>query len=402
MTHETVLVNGARTPFGKYGGALRGVPSVELGAAAMRSAMRAAGIRPADVDEVVYGVTIPAEEALDGSIPARVAMLKAGIPEERLSLTIDRACCSGLTAVQLARRAIAAGEAEIVLAGGSDNMMRAPMLLSPDVRWGVKRGAPSIKDPMHEPGADIGGKPIAVDAGEVAMEHGITREMSDDWAMRSHARYFEAFDVGFYDDEVVAFEVPNGAAGHLVEHDEGPRRDSSREKLASLGTVYGGPIVTPGNAPGQNAGACFVVVASAAAAERLGLDPLGRIPSVASIARAPREIAVAPAPAIVKALQPAGWDIDSIDLIEINEAFACVPLTSARVLADGDADREQSIIKRLNVNGGSVAIGHPAGATGARLLLTMARELRRRGGGRGVVAICGGLGQGDAATIEVG
>lgn len=399
---DVYLIAGVRTPFGRFGGELRSVPSVKLGAAAMVGAMKAAGIKPGDVDQVFYGVTIPSEEALDGSIPARVAMLAAGIPEDRLSLTIDRACCSGLTAVQLARRAIMAGDAEVVLAGGADNMMRAPMLLSPEVRWGVRRGAPAMKDPMEALGDDIGGKPVAVDAGEVAAEHGITRDMADDWAMRSHTRYFEALDAGFYSDEVMPFTVSNGRQQRIVEHDEGPRRDSSREKLGSLPLVFGNPIVTAGNAPGQNAGGCFVVVASPGAAKRLNLTPLARIRSVASIARAPREIAVAPATAIFKAMKPLGWSADMLDLIEINEAFACVSLTAARVLAEGDVSREQRILERLNVNGGSVSIGHPAGASGARLLLTLARELRRRGGGRGVAAICGGLGQGDAVTIEVG
>lgn len=395
---DVLLIGGVRTPFGRFGGALREVPSVDLAAFTMRAALDAVGVAPDAVDEVYDGVTIPSEEALEGSIPARVAMLRAGIPEDRLSLTIDRACCSSMTAVHLASRAIRGGDADVILAGGADNMGRAAFLMNPAIRWGIKRGGPKLKDPMAEPGADIGGKPVAVDAGEVAAEHGITREASDAFALRSHREYFRARDEGFFDGEIVAYE---GAAGAL-DADEGPRPDTSAEKLAKLRTVFDGPIVTPGNAPGQDAGSCFLVLTSRRFADEHGLVPLAVVHGLGSVARAPREIPVAPAPAIERALAASQWDLDGIDRIEINEAFACVPLTSARVLARGDAERERGILERLNVNGGAVAIGHPPGASGARILLTLARELKRRGGGRGVAAICGGLGQGDAAAIAVG
>lgn len=394
---DVLLIGGVRTPFSRFGGALRDVPSVDLAAFAMRAALRRTGVAPDEVDEVYSGVTIPAEEALEGSIPARVAMLRAGIPEDRLSLTIDRACCSSMTAVHLAARAIRGGDSAVVLAGGADNMGRAAFLMPPSIRWGVKRGGPRLKDPMAEPGADIGGKPVAVDAGEVAAEHGITREQSDRFALRSHRAWFRAKEAGYYDDEVVPYESELGS----LDTDDGPRADTSEEKLARLRTVFGGPIVTPGNAPGQDAGACFLVLTSGRFAREHGLEPLARVRGVGSVARAPREIPVAPAPAIERALAGAGWELDGIDRIEVNEAFACVPLTSARVLARGDAAREAAIVERMNVNGGAVAIGHPPGASGARILLTLARDLRLRGGGRGAAAICGGLGQGDAAAIEV-
>lgn len=389
---DVMLVEGARTPFGRFGGALRDVASVELGAFAMRAALERAGVEAEAVDEVYHGATIPAEEALDGSIPGRVAMLRAGIPEDRLSLTIDRACCSAMTAAQLGARAIAAGTAEVVLAGGADNMGRAAFLMSPDIRWGIRRGGPRLKDPMAEPGADIGGKPVAVDAGEVAAEHGVTREEADGWAVRSHHAYARARDEGFFADEI--------APRAELAADEGPRPDTSMEALARLPTIFGGPLVTAGNAPGQDAGGAFVVLASGRFVRERGLEPLARICGTGSIARAPREIAVAPAPALERAVRSAGWELDGVDLLEINEAFACVPLASARVLAGGDGPRERRLLDRLNVNGGAVAIGHPPGASGARLLLTLARALRRRGGGRGAAAICGGLGQADSAAIE--
>ncbi|HEX5192989.1 MAG TPA: thiolase family protein [Solirubrobacteraceae bacterium] len=396
--NDVLLIGGVRTPFSRFGGALRDVPSVELAAFTMRAALDRVGVAPGDVDEVYNGVTIPSEEALEGSIPARVAMLRAGIPEDRLSLTIDRACCSSMTAVHLAARAIRSGESEVILAGGSDNMGRAAFLMPPAIRWGIKRGGPRFKDPMAEPGADIGGKPVAVDAGEVAAEHGVTREDSDRFALRSHREYFRAKGDGYYDDEIVPYAGEHGS----LEEDEGPRIDTSEEKLARLRTVFDGPIVTAGNAPGQDAGACFLVLTSRRFAHERGLQALASVHGLGSIARAPREIPVAPAPAIEKALAASDWELDGIDRIEINEAFACVPLTSARVLAGGDPDRERSILERINTNGGAVAIGHPPGASGARILLTLARDLHRRGGGRGVAAICGGLGQGDAAAIGVG
>lgn len=397
MTH-TLLLGGARTPFSRFGGALRQVPSVDLAAFGMEAALRRAGVTPEDVDEVYSGVTIPAEEALEGSIPARVAMLRAGIPEDRLSLTIDRACCSSMTAIQLGMRAIASGQADVVLAGGADNMGRAAFLMPPDIRWGIRRGGPRLKDPMAEPGADIGGKPVAIDAGEVAAEHGITRDEADEFALASHERYFRAQERGFFAGELEPF-VSNGSI--QLDIDEGPRQDTSLEKLARLRTVFDGPIVTPGNAPGQDAGACYVVLVSERFAERRGLTPMARITGSGSVARAPREIAVAPAPALERAVSSAGWTLDDLDAIEINEAFAVVPLTAARVLGRGDVGRERAVLARLNRNGGAVAIGHPPGASGARLVLTLARALQETGGGKGGASICGGLGQADAVALEV-
>lgn len=393
---DVLLVGGTRTPFSRFGGALREVPSVDIAAFTMRAAMEKAGVSPDDVEEVYSGVTIPSEESLEGSIPARVAMLRAGIPADRLSLTIDRACCSSMTAVHLGTRAIRAGDADVVLVGGADNMGRAAFLMTPTIRWGIKRGGPKLKDPMAEPGADIGGKPVAVDAGEVAVENGVTREESDEFALRSHQNYFEAKARGFYDGELTAF---THELGDLAE-DEGPRADTSLERLARLRTIFDGPIITAGNAPGQDTGGCYLVLARRSWVEQRGLTPLARIAGLGSAARAPREIPVVPADAITRALARADWGLEAVDRFEINEAFACVPLVSAKVLAGGDTAFEKRVLDRLNLNGGAVALGHPPGASGARILLTLARGLAADGGGRGVASICGGLGQGDAALIE--
>ncbi|MFI0369019.1 thiolase family protein [Actinomadura sp. 1N219] len=395
-THDVVLLGGRRTPFGKFGGALRSVPSVDLAAYTITQTLKSVGVRPDQVDVTYLGVTTPSEVAMDGTIPARVAAVRAGIPVDRLSLTIDRACCSSMTAISMAARDIATGQADVVVAGGTDNMGRAPMLVPSDVRWGIKRGAPVLKDPMSDPGADIGGNPVALDASEVAQELGVTRAETDAWALRSHQAYFEALDRGFFDDEIVPFD--NGAS--TLDHDELPRRGGSLDKLAALPAVLGTALVTPGTAPGQDTGAAFVVIVSRSFAEQHGLRPLASIAGTASIARPMREIAIAPADAVEKSLERAGWTLDEVDAIEINEAFACVPLASATVLEQRTGIAKSTVLERTNGNGGAVAIGHPAGASGARLALTLARRLEAMGGGRGVAAICGGLAQGDGIALQ--
>ncbi|WP_067650830.1 thiolase family protein [Nocardia harenae] len=393
---DVVVLGGRRTPFGKFGGALRAVPSVQLAAFALDRALAATGVRPDQVDSTYLGVTTPSEVALDGTIPARVAAVRAGIPVDRVSLTIDRACCSSMTAVAMAAKDIASGEARVVVAGGTDNMGRAPLLVPSDVRWGLRRGAPVLKDPMSDPGADIGGNPVAYDAGAVAEEFGIDRDRTDEWALRSHQRYFAALDRGFFDEEIIAYADDSAT----LDRDELPRRDSSLAKLGALASVLGTRLVTAGTAPGQDTGAAFVVLASRAFAEEHGLRPLATIAATASIARPTREVAIAPAEAIETVLSRAGWGLDEVDAIEINEAFACVPLASAAVLEKNTGVPASEILARTNVNGGAVAIGHPAGASGARLVLTLARQLAARGGGRGAAAICGGLAQGDAVALR--
>jgi acetyl-CoA C-acetyltransferase len=242
---------------------------------------------------------------------------------------------------------------------------------------------------------------VAVDAGEVAVEHGIDREQQDAWALRSQERYRRAHADGFFQDEIVPMPYRGKGKEEFLTEDEEPRGGVTLEALAKLPTVYGSPTVTPGNAPGLSTGGCAVALARRSVAEELGLPVLGTIRGWASIARAPRDIAVAPAPALQGAVSSAGWHLDDLDVIEINEAFAAVPLVSAHLLADGDIERRGKLLDRTNVNGGAVALGHPTGASGARLVLTAARELARRGGGRAVAAICGGLGQADAVAVSV-
>jgi acetyl-CoA C-acetyltransferase len=399
---DVVLVGGLRTPFSRFGGALRSVPSVDLAAHVLKSVLARFGIPAGQVGDVFLGFTMPSEYALDGSIPARSVTIRAGLPDTVRSLTIDRACCSSATAIQLGAKAITLGESNLVLAGGAENMGRSSFLLPAEQRWGHKRGALKLKDPIDSPGADIGGKPVSVDAGEVALEHGIDRAQQDAWAVRSQQRYRAAFDAGFFGEEIA--ETPYASkAGHtdVLAEDEEPREGVTIESLGRLATVYGSPTVTAGNAPGLSTGACVVALARRSTAQELGLPVLATIRSWHSIARTPREIAVAPAPALEGAIAKADWTLPDVDVFEVNEAFAAVPLVTAQVLAGGNRDQAEKILARMNVNGGAVALGHPTGASGARILLTGTRELARRGGGRAAVAICGGLGQADALTVSV-
>ena len=401
-TQDVVIVSAVRTPFDKFGGPLKNLPSIDLGAMVIREAVRRANLDGALVDEVYYGTCVPAETALETNIPARQAILKAGLPPSTRSLTIDRACCSSLTAVGLACDAIRSGRAEVCLAVGAENMGRAALLVPPKVRWGSRIGSITAWDGLFEAGY-AGFNPVSVDAGEVALEMGVSREQQDRWALRSQQRYARAqaegkFQVG---EELMAVSLPCRKGEVLVDRDQQPRPDTTLEKLAALPTVYGSPTVTAGNAPGLNTGAAAVLIMKRARAEALDLPALATIRTVASVAGPARDIACIPAPAIAKALSQAGLSLEEMDLIEINEAFAAMPLVASKILADGDEARLLALRQKINVNGGAIALGHPVGASGARILMTMMYELRRRGGGLGVAAICGGLAQGDAAVIEL-
>jgi acetyl-CoA C-acetyltransferase len=396
---DVVLVAGVRTPYSKLGGALRSVPSVTLGSHAIRLLLARTALPGSSVNEVYYGVTLPAEVALEGPTSGRQAMLRAGLPETTLSLTIDRGCCSSMTAVHLATRSLRSLEAQWVIAAGAENMGRATFLAPPGLRFGHKSGPITFKDPLYRLGADIGSKPVAVDTGEVALEWGVSREMQDEWAAGSHRKYFEAKARGFYEDHVEAVSFPEFKAS--LDYDELARRETTAASLAELKTVYDSPTITAGNAPGLDTGATALLLSTREAALKQGLKPLATIVGLASIACAPREIAVAPGPAIRKVTAQLGWQPEGLDALEVNEAFAAVALVTARHLAQGDKKIEQAILERMNPNGGAVAMGHPTGASGARLVLQLALELRARGGGRGVASICGALGQADAVALVV-
>lgn len=398
-----VGVSALRTPYGKFGGTLKDVPSIDLGAMVIREVLQRANVKGEEVEETYYGVAVPGEVGLETDVPARQATLKAGLPGDSVSLTLDRACCSSMAAVRLGYRAIKAGEIEIALGVGAENMSRTPLVVPPYVRWGSRLGSIELWDGLFGLGYK-GFNPVAVDTGEVALEYGISREDQDRWAYGSQIKYAKAFSAGKFviGEELMRVEVPQGKRPPIIlEQDEFPKPDTTLEKLSKLPLVYGSPTVTAGNAPGLDTGASAILIMSEKKAKEKGLKPLARIVSMIATATTPRLIAAIPGFTIQKVLEKAGIGLDQIDLIEVNEAFAAMPLVSAKILSNGDPEKMKSILEKTNVNGGAIAIGHPVGASGARILLTMIYELKRRGGGIGVASICGGLAQGEGAIVQV-
>jgi len=403
--NDVVIVSAVRTPFGRFDGVLKTTLSMDLGVFAMKEVVRRINLDPAQVDEVYYGTCIPAEYAIYTNVPARQITLLAGFPETNISLTIDRACCSSMTALRLGWRAIKSGAAEIVIASGAENMGNTPLIASAaKARWGVRMGPIELEDVLYELGYGRKGfAPVATDAGHVAVEYGVSREKQDEWALASHNKFHAAFKAGKFNigEELMKLEIPQKKAPIVLEKDESPRDNLNMEKMASLKPVYGSPTVTAGNAPGLNSGASAMVIMSRKKADSLGLKVLGTITACESGAGTPKYMACVPAQTIDKMFAKTGNTIDDMDLIEINEAFAAVTLVSLKMLAKDDPAKWQALQDKTNVNGGAIAIGHPVGASGARITMTMMYELMRRGGGRGVAAICGGLSQGEAIMVEV-
>ncbi len=403
--NDVVIVSAVRTPFGRFDGVLKTTLSMDLGVFAVKEAVRRINLAPALVDEVYYGTCIPAEYAIYTNVPARQITLLAGFPESNISLTIDRACCSSMTALRMGWRAIKSGAAEIVIACGAENMGNVPLIASAaKARWGVRLGPIELEDVLFELGYGRKGfAPVATDAGHVAVEYGVGREKQDEWALASHGKYHAAFKAGKFNigEELMKLEIPQKKAPIVLERDESPRDNLTMDKMAALKPVYGSPTVTAGNAPGLNSGASAIVIMSRKKADSLGLKVLGTIAACECGAGSPKYMACVPAQTIEKMFSKTGHTIDEMDLIEINEAFAAVTLVSLKMLAKDDPDKWKSLQGKTNVNGGAIAIGHPVGASGARITMTMMYELLRRGGGRGVAAICGGLSQGEAILIEV-
>ena len=402
--NEVVIVSAVRTPFGKFGGALRDFRSIDLGVLVIKECLKRAVVEPAEVEEVNYGLSVILEAGLETDVPARQATLLAGFPPESISLTVNRACCSSLSALRLGYRAVHSGEIEVALAVGADNMGRAPLIAPPNLRWGSRLGNVVLKDPLFELGyPDF--PPLAVDAGEVAVQYGISRQEQDEWALRSHQRYFQALEQGKFKvgEELMAVEIPQKKGPALqFTQDESPRAETTMEHLAKLPTIYGSPTVTPGNAPGLSTGATAMLIMSARKAQEKGLKPLATLVSSVATAMNARYIAAIPAPTLLKAIEKADRKIEDMDLIEINEAFAAMPLVSTKILAAKDGRLLENLREKTNVNGGAIAIGHPVGASALRITMTMMYELHRRGGGYGAAAICGGLAQGEGIVIRVG
>jgi acetyl-CoA C-acetyltransferase len=389
---KTVILGAARTPFGKLGGALSSLDATDLGGHAISAALERADVAPEQVQHVSYGQVLQAGQ---GQIPSRQAQIKGGIPKEVSSETINKVCASGIRTVTTVETAIRAGDLDVGVAGGMESMSQAPYLLK-EARFGFRMGDAKAIDAMINDGLTnpFSGKHMAQEASEVADELEMTRPDMDQFALRSHELAIKATDEGRLPEEIAPVTIKSKKGETVVEVDEAPRRETSLEQLAKLPPIFvKDGSHTAGNAPGVNDGAGALVLASDEWAKKEGKDVLATIVAHAAIADDFPYLARTPAKATEAALKKAGLDVDQIDLFEINEAFASVALNSMRMLGVGE--------DKVNVNGGAIALGHPIGASGARILGSLVHELRRRGGGLGVAAICSGGGQGDAVIVEV-
>jgi acetyl-CoA C-acetyltransferase len=381
---RSVIVSAVRTPFGRLGGGLTDYEATELGSLVIRNALDRVGLENDEVEYVIMGQVL---QGGAGQAPARQAAIGAGLPIEVPSDTINKVCASSIRAVQIADQMIRAGDHDVIVAGGMESMTNAPYILK-KARFGYRLGDGTLIDLMTHDGlvSTFDNRHMVEQASFVSRELGISREAQDEWALRSHQRAIAAIDEGRFKDEI----VPVGD----LDTDEGPRRDTSIEKLAALKPVFDPEgTTTAGNAPGVNDGAAALVVTSEEFAKRRGLEPLATLLSQAYVADDFAYLARTPAKSSQKALEKAGKSIDDVERVELNEAFSSVALNSTKMLG---VDPE-----KVNVNGGAVALGHPIGASGGRILGTMIYELRRNGGGLGLAAICSGGGQGDALLIEV-
>ena len=389
---QTVILGTARTPFGKMGGALAPKGAPELGGEALGAALERSGVDPGQVQQVVFGQVLQAGQ---GQIPSRQAQIEAGIPKEVPSETVNKVCASGMRTIGLADQAIRAGDLEIAATGGMESMSNAPYLL-PGARFGYRMGHVEAIDSMTHDGLTnpFTDKQMINEASEVSNELEITRADMDRFAARSHELAQKATDEGRLADEIVGVTVKSRKSEDVVETDEAIRPGTTVETLAKLPGIGGDDAThTAGNAPGVNDGAGAVIVASSDWAEREGREPLARVLSYGTVADDFPYLARTPANAAKQALEKIGKTPDDVDLWEINEAFASVALNSLRMLGVDEGN--------VNVNGGAIALGHPIGASGARIVGALVHELQRRGGGLGCAAICSGGGQGDAIVLEV-
>ncbi|HWQ32055.1 MAG TPA: acetyl-CoA C-acetyltransferase [Blastocatellia bacterium] len=388
---QPVIISAARTPIGKFQGSLKPFTAPELGALAVRAAIERAGLDPAQVDEVIMGCVL---QAGLGQNPARQAALKAGLPDKVAALTINKVCGSGLKAVMLAAQSIALGDNDIIVAGGMESMSNAPYLL-PKARDGYRLGNADIIDAMIHDGLWCAFDNWHMgETGEVTAEkYQITRAEQDEYAVNSHRKAIAAIEGGRFKDEIVPVEIPQRkGAPVLFETDEGPRADSSLESLAKLKPAFRScGTVTAGNASQINDGAAALVVTSIERARQLGKGPFARIVAQATAGVEPKMVMMAPVDAVKKVAEKAGWKLDEVDLFELNEAFSSQSVALIRVLGLDPA--------KVNVNGGAVALGHPIGASGARVLITLLYEMKRREAQRGIASLC--LGGGNAVAIAV-
>ncbi|PYF07509.1 acetyl-CoA C-acetyltransferase [Ureibacillus chungkukjangi] len=390
-----MILEGARTPFGKFGGGLSPLSASDLGGNAIKAALERANVATDTVNEVIMGTVLQAGQ---GQIPSRQAATKAGIPYSVKTETINKVCASGMRSVTLADQLIRLGDEEVIVAGGMESMSNAPYYL-PNGRWGLRMGDAKLVDGMVYDGLSCAFHPNNVHMGtygnETANTFEIARETQDEWAVRSHQLAIKAMEDGKFAEEITPIEI-KGRKGDIttVHEDEAPRKNTSMEALSKLRSAFDKDgTITAGNAPGVNDGACAMVLMSEERANEEGRKPLAYVLGHAEVGVEPKDFPQTPGIVINELLKKTNKSIEEIDLIEINEAFSAVALVSNQI-AGIDSEK-------VNVNGGAVALGHPIGASGARIILTLAYELKRRGGGIGIAAICSGGGQGDAIMIEV-
>ncbi|WP_188207636.1 acetyl-CoA C-acetyltransferase [Alkalibacillus aidingensis] len=390
---QTVIVAGARTPFGKFGGSLAPLTAAQLGGIAIKEALKRAAIQGEDVQEVIMGTVLQGGQ---GQLPSRQAMRYADIPWETKTETINKVCASGMRSVALGDMMIRLGEEEVVVAGGMESMSNAPYFM-PNARWGMRMGDQKVVDMMVHDGLTCSFENVHMGTygNKTAKSFELTREQQDEWAARSHTRALEAMENGKMQEEIATVEVPQRKKDPIkVEQDEAPRDGTTAEGLAKLRPAFDKDgTITAGNAPGVNDGAAALVLMSSEKAESLGKEPLANIVAHEEVAVEADRFPETPGIVINKLLEKTQYSLEDIDLFEVNEAFAAVSLASGKIAGLAP--------EKVNVNGGAVALGHPIGASGTRIILTLAYELKRRGGGLGIASICSGGGQGDALLIEV-
>lgn len=402
MYKDIIIVSAVRTPFGRYCGSLREYDYFDLGALPMKEVLARVNVSGDQIDEVYWGVgdTSVCKDVYT-SVAARQTLLKAGLPVETPSVSLDKACVSAMSAVHYGCRAMVAGEIQCAIGGGATSFSQEPLIVR-GLRWkGFRLGDVKMEDPLFALGyKDF--NPVSVDTDNVAIEYGISREEQDEWALRSHQNYGQAWEAGRFKEEIMTLEISQRKGDPVVlSIDEQYRKDTTMEKLAKLPGIYGCKGVTAGNAPGLNDGATAILFMTRSKADQLGLEPLAEIVAMSSIAISPHRMPEGPAYAAMKSLKWADLTLDEIRVMEINEAFAAVPLVSTLLLTDKDKQKATALREKTNINGSAIAIGHPNTASGARIIMNLMYELRRQGGGYALGAICGGLAQADACIIKV-
>jgi acetyl-CoA C-acetyltransferase len=390
---RTVILSGVRTPFGKFGGGLSSFTASQLGGVVVKEALSRANVAPEDVQEVILGSVLQGGQ---GQLPSRQASRNAGLPWEVKTETVNKVCASGMRSVTMADQIIRVGDEEVIVAGGMESMSNAPYMLQ-KARWGLRMGDAAVTDLMVHDGltCSFEGVHMGSYGNGVANEMELSRKDQDAWALRSHELALNAIEAGRLAEEIVPIEVPVRKGDPIVvKDDESPRKGTSLEALEKLKPAFGADgTITAGNAPGVNDGAAALVLMSEERAIREGRKPLATILGHTAIATEAKDFPKTPGMVINELLKKTGKSLEEIDLFEVNEAFAAVALASGAIAG---LDPE-----KVNVNGGAVALGHPIGASGARIIITIAHELKRRGGGIGIASICSGGGQGDAIMIEV-